>query len=143
MKKKKTLGLLLGLVLVLGAAIPGTLAVSAGTAGEEPAGQASLAEARPTDESSPDSLFDRLMKCETYEELMVMMEAVPEEAFTMLTAEQAAQVEEKILALEPQPLPEVVLEETSDEPVPSEIVYPTVSYDKVAPLGDPVMGGTN
>ena len=74
---------------------------------------------------------------------MVMMEAVPEEAFTMLTAEQAAQVEEKILALEPQPLPEVVLEETSDEPVPSEIVYPTVSYDKVAPLGDPVMGGTN
>lgn len=39
------------------------------------------------------------------------------------------------------PLPAVILE--SDEPVQSEIFWPTVNYDNVAPFGDPVVGGSN
>lgn len=85
-------------------------------------------------------LFDRLMACETLQELMEMIEATPEEALMTLTEEQVAQVEEKILALHPQPLPEIIIEETDDAPVASEIFYPTVNFDNVAPFGKPVVG---
>lgn len=85
-------------------------------------------------------LFDRLMKCETYAEIMDMIEATPEEELMALTSEQVAQVEEKIQALEPQPLPEIIIEGTDDEPVVSEIIYPTVNFDNVAPFGEPVVG---
>ena len=57
-----------------------------------------------------------------------------------LTDEQNAQIEAKIAALEPEPLPPVVIGETKDEPVTSEIIYPTVNFDKVAPFGAPVGG---
>lgn len=82
------------------------------------------------------SLFDRLMACETYEELMEMIESLTEEEIGELTEEQVAQIDEKALALEPAPLPEVI----SDEPVDSEIIYPTVNFDHVAPFGAPVVG---
>ena len=58
-----------------------------------------------------------------------------------MTEEQNQKIEAKITALEPEPLPAVVIEESSDEPVPSEIVYRTVNYTFVAPFGDPVTGG--
>lgn len=86
------------------------------------------------------SLFDRIMKCETYAEIMEMIEATPEEELMTLTSEQVAQVEEKIRALEPQPLPEIIIEESDDEPVISEIIYPTINFDHVAPFGEPVVG---
>lgn len=86
------------------------------------------------------SLFERLMACETYEELWLMIEDTPEEELMVLTEEQVAQVEEKSLALEPQPLPEVIIEESNDEPVVSEIIYPTVNFTNVAPFGDPIVG---
>ena len=82
------------------------------------------------------SLFDRLMACETYEELMEMIESLTEEEIGELTEEQVAQIDEKALALEPAPLPEVI----SDEPDDSEIIYPTVNFDHVAPFGAPVVG---
>lgn len=95
------------------------------------------------------SLFDRLMKCETYAELVGVVEAATEEELMGLTPEQAAQAEEKMLALEPQPLPEIVIGEdgkvaaeapSADGPVDSEIIYPTVNFDNVAPFGEPVVG---
>lgn len=86
------------------------------------------------------SLFNRLMKSKTYAELMEMIESTPEKELMALTSEQVALVEEKILALEPQPLPEIIIEETDDEPVVSEIIYPTVNFDHVAPFGAPVIG---
>lgn len=86
------------------------------------------------------SLFNRLMKCETHAELMEMIEAAPEEERMTLTSEQTAQVEEKVMELKPQPLPEIIVEQTADEPVVSEIIYPTVNFDKVAPFGAPVIG---
>lgn len=85
-------------------------------------------------------LFNSLMSCETYEELMLLLDETPEEAFLKLNEEQIAKVEEKIQALEPQPLPPVILEESSDEPVVSEIIYPTVNYADAAPFGKPVVG---
>ena len=86
------------------------------------------------------SLFGRLMACETYDSLMEMIEATPEEELMGLTEEQVAQVEEKIMELRPQPLPEIIIEGISDEPVMSEICYPTVNFDNVAPFVDPVVG---
>ena len=86
------------------------------------------------------NLFERLMACENYEELWKILEAASEEALMALTEEQNAQIEEKMLALEPQPLPEVVIEKSKDEPVVSEIIYPTVNFTNVAPFGDPVVG---
>mgnify|MGYP006927287361 CR=1 FL=1 len=86
------------------------------------------------------SLFDRLMACETYEELMEMIESLTEEEIGELTEEQVAQIDEKALALEPAPLPEVISDEPDDEPVDSEIIYPTVNFDHVAPFGAPVVG---
>lgn len=86
------------------------------------------------------SLFDRLMACETYEELMEMIESLTEEEIGELTEEQVAQIDEKALALEPAPLPEVISDEPDDEPADSEIIYPTVNFDHVAPFGAPVVG---
>ena len=100
------------------------------------------------------SLFDRLMACETYEELVEMVDAMTEEELLALTEEQIVQVEEKLLALEPEPLPEIILDENGnvisealaddepvdEEPFVSEIIYPTVNFDNVAPFGDPVIG---
>lgn len=86
------------------------------------------------------SLFDRLMACDTLDELYAIAEDTPEDELRALTKEENAQIEKKIADLEPDPLPPVVLEESTDEPVPSEIIYPTVNFDKVAPFGDPVEG---
>ena len=105
-------------------------------------------EATPTPEASPETtpvaendLYDRLMACTTLEELFTLADETPEEELLALTDEENAQIEAKIAALEPEPLPAVVIEESSDEPVPSEIIYPTVNFDEVAPFGDPVVGG--
>ncbi len=84
-------------------------------------------------------LFDRIMACKTLEEIYALIEATPEEELTALTEEQAAQAEAKIAALEPAPLPAIVIGE-SEPPVASEVGYETVSYTNVAPLGEPITG---
>lgn len=86
------------------------------------------------------ALFDQLMACTTLDELFTLADKTPEEQLLALTDEQNAQIEAKIAALEPEPLPPVVIGETKDEPVTSEIIYPTVNFDKVAPFGAPVGG---
>ena len=80
------------------------------------------------------------MACKTLDELFTLADKTPEEQLLALTDEQNAQIEAKIAALEPEPLPPVVIGETKDEPVTSEIIYPTVNFDKVAPFGAPVGG---
>lgn len=92
----------------------------------------------------PCHLYQRLMACETFEELMMLIEATPEEALLTLTEDEVMQIEAKIAELEPEPLPPVGEEELVDdngEPFVSEIIYPTVNFDDVAPFGDPVVGG--
>ena len=86
------------------------------------------------------SLYARLMACTTFEELDALLDAATEEELSALTENQKRQVEAKITELEPKPLPPVVLEESEDEPVASEIVYPTKNFAWVAPFGSPVVG---
>lgn len=89
----------------------------------------------------PCHLFDRLMACTTLEEMETAFDEASDETINALTDEQNAQIDAKIEALEPAPAPAVVVEESSDETVPSEVVYQTVNYTFVAPFGDPVTGG--
>ena len=87
-------------------------------------------------------LFDRLMECETFEEMLILLDGVTEEDLKILTEEQVALIGEKIVELMPEPLPPVgaVEEDEEAEPIVSEILYPTVDFDNVAPFGDPVVG---
>ena len=85
------------------------------------------------------SLYARLMACTTLDELFALVDAATEEELSALTENQKRQVEAKITALGPEPLPPVVLEE-SKEPVAGEIIYPTKNFAWVAPFGSPVVG---
>lgn len=86
------------------------------------------------------SLFEQLMACETLDELFAIVDATPEEELLALTDEENAEIEAKIAALESEPLPPVVLEDCENESVISEIIYPAVNFDHVAPFGAPVEG---
>lgn len=89
------------------------------------------------------SLFERLMACETLWDLYTLAEATPEEEMLALTDDENAQIRAKIEALEPAPLPPVgegTADVPADEPMISEIIYPTVNFDNVAPFGAPVEG---
>ncbi|MGN0712222.1 MAG: hypothetical protein ACI4LJ_00475 [Anaerovoracaceae bacterium] len=88
-----------------------------------------------------DSLFEKLMAAATLEEFDQIAAAATEEELAALTDEENAQIEAHIEAMEPEPLPAVVIDEAENQPVPSEIVQGTVNFSNVAPLGDPVVGG--
>lgn len=88
----------------------------------------------------PCHLFDRLMACQTLEEIEAIIKATPEDVLKSLSEEQVAQVEAYMDKLMPAPLPAIVIEE-SEPPVESEIYRPTVNYTNVAPFGEPVTGG--
>lgn len=88
----------------------------------------------------PCHLFDRLMACQTLEEIEAIIKATPEDVLKSLSEEQVAQVEAYMDSLMPAPLPAIVIEE-SEPPVESEIYRPTVNYTNVAPFGKPVTGG--
>lgn len=86
-------------------------------------------------------LVSRVLACTTLDEIWAVLDAASDAAIHALTYEQNAQIEAKIKALEPAPAPAVVVEESNDETVPSEIVYETVNYTDVAPLVDSVTDG--
>lgn len=86
------------------------------------------------------TLFERLMACTSLEELFKIIYDTSEEELLSLTDEENAKIEAKIAELEPEPLPPVVIDNSKDEPVVSEIIYPTVNFDNVAPIGNPVEG---
>lgn len=89
------------------------------------------------------SLFDRLMACTSLEELDAILQEASEEELAALTDEENRQLDQHIESLEPASLPAVVMEESNDQPVVSEIIYPTVSFTNVAPFGSPVVGGAD
>ena len=86
-------------------------------------------------------LYEKIMAAETLGEIWMILDEVSEETINSLTDEMNAKIDEKIVALEPAPAPEIVVEESTDEIVPSEVVYRTVTYTFVAPFGAPVTGG--
>lgn len=85
-------------------------------------------------------LFAKIMACTTLDEIWAVFDEAPDAAINALTDEQNAQIDTKIEALEPAPAPAVIIEESNEKTVPSEIVYRTVNYTFVAPFGDPVTG---
>lgn len=86
-------------------------------------------------------LFNKIMACTTLDDIWAAFDEASDETVNALTDEQNVQIDAKIEALEPAPAPAVVIEESNEETVPSEIVYRTVNYTFVAPFGDPVTGG--
>ena len=89
----------------------------------------------------PCHLFNKIMACKTLDDIWAAFDEASDETVNALTDEQNAQIDAKIEALEPAPAPAVVIEESNEETVPSEVVYRTVNYTYVAPFGDPVTGG--
>ena len=89
----------------------------------------------------PCHLMKKIMECKTLDDIWAAFDEASDETVNALTDEQNAQIDAKIEALEPAPAPAVVIEESTEETVPSEIVYRTVNYTYVAPFGDPVTGG--
>ena len=163
MEKKRIFCMLLSITVLFSIAASGTLAIAAEDAeiddealtSEETAGE----ESEPSESSQPSepsdkipaaddeqaagdaSLFEKLMAAATLEEVDQIAAAATEEELAALTDEENAQIEAHIEAMEPKPLPAVVIDEAENQPVPSEIVQGTVNFSNVAPLGDPVVGG--
>lgn len=86
-------------------------------------------------------LMKKIMECTTLDEIWDVLDAASEETIEALTDEQNKKIDARIEELEPAPVPAIVLEKSSDETAPSEIVKPTVDYTYVAPFGAPVSGG--
>ena len=83
-------------------------------------------------------LYTRLMSTKTLEEFEIVANTATEEEIALLTEEQnndiqthydSFEVSEEII----EDIGEVI-EVQDDEPVPSEIIYPTVNFSNVAPL---------
>lgn len=87
------------------------------------------------------SLFDRLMTCETLEQLFALVDATSEDELLALTEDENVQIAIKIEALEPEPYPAVVIDDTVEDTVQSEIVSLGVNISDVAPFRAPVEGG--
>ena len=166
MEKKRIFCMLLSITVLFSIAASGTLAIAAEdaeiddealtseeTAGEEsePSESSDLSQpSEPSDKipaaddeqaAGDASLFEKLMAAATLEEFDQIAAAATEEELAALTDEENAQIEAHIEAMEPKPLPAVVIDEAENQPVPSEIVQGTVNFSNVAPLGDPVVGG--
>lgn len=111
------------------------------TTGEESEPSGKIPAADDEQAAGDASLFEKLMEAATLEEFDQIAAAATEEELAALTDDENAQIEAHIEAMEPQPLPAVVIDEAENQPVPSEIVQGTVNFSNVAPLGDPVVGG--
>ena len=110
---------------------------SAAPAAEVPAAQQSAAPAAERDTE----LFDRLMAYDSEDALLEALGGTSKELLATLTEEEIRQIDAHLAEMEPAPAPAVV-ENTEEATVPSEIVYPTVNYTNVAPIGGPVTGGS-
>ena len=86
------------------------------------------------------SLFERLMACETYEEMLEILDATTEEEWDVLSEEEIAEIDAKLEALEPEPYPAVVIDETIEDTIQSEIVHLSVNVTDVAPFLTSVEG---
>jgi len=85
-------------------------------------------------------LYKRVLACQSLEEIETVFAKVTQEEIDALTPEQAEELERFIAGFDPEPAPAVELPE-NEPPVPSEIVYPTVNFARVAPFAEPVDGG--
>ena len=100
MKKGKLISLLLCLVLLLGMAVPGALAVSADE--DVPDGTESVQTADQTEDAGDEAqagLFDRIMACTTMDEVDALTASTTEEELSALTEEEYTQLTEHVREL--------------------------------------------
>ena len=83
-------------------------------------------------------LYTRLMSTKTLEEFEIVANTATEEQIALLTEEQNNDIQTHYDSFE---VSEEIIEDTvevievqDDEPIPSEIIYPTVNFSNVAPL---------
>lgn len=88
-------------------------------------------------------LFNKIMACTTLDDIWTLLDNATEEELKALTEEQNRQIDEKITALEPEPVPAIVIESTTEGTVQSEIYTPTRDVTNVAPFRAPVTGSGN
>ena len=86
------------------------------------------------------SLFERLMATETIDEFEQIVNSATYEEIATLSATQIEEINVHLNEIEPEPLPEIIIEDPVYEIIQSEIDFPTVSFSEVAPLGKPVIG---
>ena len=92
-------------------------------------------------------LYGRIMACETLEEIWEILDEATDEELEALTEEEYNQIDAFIVDLIEQDIAakkaheEKIAEVHPDTTEDSEIIYPTVNVDDVAPLGAPVVGG--
>ena len=89
-------------------------------------------------ESPESDLYTRLMNTTTVEEFDAVANTATEEEIALLTEEQNNDIQTHYDSFE---VSEEIIEDTvevievqDDEPIPSEIIYPTVNFSNVAPL---------
>lgn len=78
-------------------------------------------------------LYEKIMSCTLIEDIWVAIEGADPAVVDVMSEEQISDIEAHVEENEPEPLPEIVIEE-SEPPVPSEIYTPTVNFVNVAPL---------
>ena len=88
-------------------------------------------------------LFNKIMACTTLDDIWALLDSATEEELKALTEEQNQKIDEKITALEPEPAPAIVIENTAEGTVQSEIYTPTRDVTNVAPFRAPVTGSGN
>ena len=101
---------------------------------------AAPADPTPAAEIDTAAIVERLLAAATWQELAESVEALTDAEIAALSEEQIAAIEARFDALEPDPLPPVVIDETADAPVESEIIRPSRNYSNAAPFRDPVSG---
>lgn len=80
-------------------------------------------------------LYKKIMSCSFIDDIWLLVEDEDAEVINALNEEQVYDIEEHIENNEPEPLPEITIQE-SDPPVESVVYCPTVDYTEVAPLVD-------
>lgn len=97
----------------------------------------------PTEETAVETtgkLMEQILACTDIEELWTILDELSEAECADLTGDEVAQINSKLESLEPAPVAAVVIEESEDQIVASQIEAPTVNYTNVAPIGAPVNG---
>lgn len=82
------------------------------------------------------SLLERLLACETMDELFAVMDEATDEEWDALTQEDFDKINDRIAELMPTYIPEPL----DPAEVEDEMIPPAVNFTNVAPFGDPVIG---
>lgn len=79
-------------------------------------------------------LVSKIQNCNDIDALYAILDDLSSEEKEKLSEKEETIINDKLTTLEPSPAPSIVIEETDNKTVQSEIIYQTVNYIDVAPL---------